>query len=310
MASIFGDEPGTGRGRRRPGNGGYPTYPPATPAPTSTTAGPRGGGTAGPRGSNPFPGSQGPMGDTPPVVPPSPDPEGPADPEDAPPTKPIYANIPGLDLGKLQRGEGTKYKYGPAAHAFSSFVGGGGKVGRNALDDLVTYAQTKFGLTKARVVGDDKIDFGDGAGPVDLILSDGGLWWGQEAPGGGGGSADPFTQAAGGSGAPGGGFGMSGDSSVDMSWLADLLNGLNPPPAPVDPAPPIVVNVPGQQPSYSQPSPSFGGGYVQPGFQPSGDGALDATSLLSLALPQLLKDPNAMSNPLVRQILQLMQGGA
>lgn len=326
MASIYGDDGGTivtGR-RRRPTNAGYPygapTFPGTTPAPGGGPGGPGGGGPGGPGdggggGYDPFdgPGSQGPQNDPPQVDPPVNVPNTPA-----PKPSRTYANIPGLDTGKLSKEDYKTYKYGDASRAFSSFVGGGGKVGRNQLDDLVKYAREQFGLTNATVVGDDKWD-PDGPGgmpPIDVIASDGSLWWGQDGPGGPEAPADPFTAAAGGFGdAPAWWTGGSGASSTpDMSWLGDLLKSFAPQPAAATPAapvaPPIVVNVPGQQPSYSQPSPSFGGGYVQPGYVPSGDGAMDATTLLSMALPQLLKDPNAMSNPLVRQILQMMQGGA
>lgn len=334
MASVFGQDGGTytdGR-KRRPTNAGYP-YGSATPAaaPSTSTAVPRGtvpGGGASPFG-DPFGdggtrrtgtgtavprGSQGPLGERPDVDPdpntdtaPAPTPAPPA------PAPRKYGTIAGLDTKKLQDEAYHSYKYGDAARAFSSFVGGGGKVGRDALDDLVKYAQDTFGLKSAHAVGDDKIDFGDGSGPIDLILSDGGLWWGQEGPGG---SADPFTTSAGGGlpyspdafpGMPPGTVANNGMG--DMSWLAELLKTFAPKPAAA--APPVVVNVPGQQPSasYSQPSPSFGGGYVSPGFAPTGDGMMDATSLLSLALPRLLQDPDALSNPLVRQILQMTQGG-
>lgn len=323
MASIFGNDGGTltdGR-RRRPTNAGYGSYPYGTPSTTTP------GGGAVPRGTSTQPQSDGPAFDdgsgrtregggsprtNPGYIPPPPtgdptEPEPPFQTEPKAPAARKYASIPGLDTGKLGREDYKTYKYGDAARAFSSFVGGGGKVGRNALDDLVQYARETFGLTGARVVGDDKVDFGDGSGPIDLILSDGGLWWGQEGPGGSG-SPDPFTTAGGGgdpfAGVPGG-----NTSTPDMSWLADLIKGLTGGGTSNTPAaPPVVVNVPGQQPSYSQPSPTFNGGYVQPGFAPTGDGMMDATTLLSLALPKLLQNPDALKDPLVRQILQMTQG--
>jgi hypothetical protein len=103
-----------------------------------------------------------------------------------------------------------------------------------------------------------------------------------------------------------------GSSGVDLSWLGDLLKTFAPSPqqTPAPAAPPVVLTVPGVQPSasYSQPSPTFGGGYVSPGYTPSGNQPVDATSLLSMVLPELLKDPNAMQNPLVQQIMRLVQG--
>lgn len=183
----------------------------------SAGAVPRGGG-GGTATGNPAPQTPGPTVPGPPTGPiddPDPPPTAPKPP--APPAPPpktrTYGNIPGLDTGKLQNETYKSYKYGDAARAFSSYVGGGGKVGRNDLQGLVDYAMREFGLKNAKAVGDDKIDFGDGSGPIDIILggSDG-LWWGQEGPGDGGGQS-------------GGGAASGQPGTPSLSDLLGLLGG-------------------------------------------------------------------------------------
>lgn len=315
MASLFGEDDLFGtRKKRATGltDAGAPTG-------TSTMAIPRVGGTAvdpfvpGTDGPGPY---GGPSGGINPDANNGIQPTAPTPTSAASPTAPrVYGDIPGLVTGKLQNEGYQTYKYGDAARAFSSFLGGGGHVARNSLDDLVKYAQEQFGLKNAKVVGDDKWDpDGDGGElPIDVILGNGGLWWGQEdsvygpqsAPAA---SAEPFdfsrflSQPSAPAAAP------------DMSWLADLLKVFQPQPAApaapaAAPAPSMVMNVPGLQPSYSQPSPTFRGDYVAPGFEGNPSAPMDATSLLSMALPRLLQDPNAMNDPLIRQILGLTAGG-
>lgn len=119
-------------------------------------------------------------------------------------------------------------------------------------------------------------------------------------------AADPFTTSA------------TTSANPDWSWLTALLNGLSvvsptvatspaepggiAGPAAPAPAPPQLPTTP-----TSQPAPTFAGGYVTPGY---GTGVGDATSTLSLALPQLLQNPAYANDPLVRAILQLQGGGA
>lgn len=118
---------------------------------------------------------------------------------------PTYANIAGFDPAKIQAGV-QDGKYSPAFYDFSGFVGGGGNVSRGNLGDAISYAQ-QHGFPNAQAVGDDKIDYGDGRGPIDVITSNGSLWFANEpSPGDAGASGGP---TAAGSAAPSGGGGGS-----------------------------------------------------------------------------------------------------
>jgi hypothetical protein len=62
-------------------------------------------------------------------------------------------------------------------------TGGGAALGK--LQPFVDQYNATYGR-KATVVGDDKIDFNDGRGPIDVITSDGDFWYGGAAGTGGG----------------------------------------------------------------------------------------------------------------------------
>lgn len=98
-----------------------------------------------------------------------------------------YAPIAGFDYEKLQ---GTKphssdLKYSDAVRAFSRGLGSGIQVGRNNLGGMVDYAR-KNGFANAQAVGDDKIDFGDGRGAIDVVTSGGDIWFNNMYDQGGG----------------------------------------------------------------------------------------------------------------------------
>lgn len=95
-----------------------------------------------------------------------------------------YAQVPGFDLGKLNNPKHQNDKYTPAVRAFSQGLGAGVTVARGQLDPMLKHIQAN-GFPQARAVGDDKIDFGDGRGAVDVITSQGALWFNNQ-PGGGG----------------------------------------------------------------------------------------------------------------------------
>jgi hypothetical protein len=85
-----------------------------------------------------------------------------------------YAPIPGFDLGKLN---GTipydsAAKYSPAVRTFSRMLGAGVTPSRGNLGPSIAWLQAN-GFPNAKAVGDDKIDFGDGNLPADVIRSDG-----------------------------------------------------------------------------------------------------------------------------------------
>lgn len=133
-----------------------------------------------------------------------------------------YGDIQGFDSGKLGDASYSSAKYDPAVRAFSAYIGTGGAVGRNNLQGAVDYAK-KNGFANAQVVGDDKIDFGDGNGPIDVVQSNGSIWFqnGADRLGGGGGGAT----GAGGSGTGTGGAGAvgGGTGGPDFSGLEALL---------------------------------------------------------------------------------------
>lgn len=87
-----------------------------------------------------------------------------------------YAPLQGFDFTKLSTGGGTAGKYTDAVRTFSQGIGSGLQIGRNDLGAMVEYAK-KYGHANAQAVGDDKIDFGDGNGPIDVIQSNGSLWF-------------------------------------------------------------------------------------------------------------------------------------
>lgn len=80
--------------------------------------------------------------------------------------------ILGYDLGKLNDTSYSSPKYNAAVRAFSAGLKQDVGVARGGLDNMTAYLQAN-GFQGAKVVGDDKIDFGDGAGPIDVIRHDG-----------------------------------------------------------------------------------------------------------------------------------------
>lgn len=303
MASIYGDDGGTvtdGR-RRRPTNAGPGYIPPygggtgTPPRPTSTTT-------------------------APPIAPNEPNPNTPA-PEPPKPPAPNFGSLSGgFDFGKLSdpNKHSFKYDYARTVSAFDPRKGFTGDVlsALNGLGyaDFYSPGGDKLGIrnvtSKGVAAGMDPRDFlGDFINAFDA--QNDATKWGFDW-------FDDATTASGGNGFPSSipvdnpdPRVFSGPGGGDMSWLTDLLKSFATPNTPAPPAaPPIVMNMPGAQPAaqYSQPSPTFGGGYVQPAYQPSGNTEADATSLLAMALPRLLQDPAFANDPLVRRLMATMQG--
>jgi hypothetical protein len=299
MAFIFGDDGGTlGEGRKRRGTnagnwnpvdgGGYEPAPNPNPGPTTPNV---------------------------PNVPPTPAPP-------SPPAPNFGWLSSGFDQGKLKdpNHHSFKYDFARAVSPFDPRKGFTSDVlsALNGLGyaDFYSPGGDQLGIrgvtSKGRAAGMDPRDFlGDFIEAFDS-QSDATKWgfdWMDDATqsmeGGTFPGMDPGPWIAG----TGGGSGGYRDNQPDLSWLADVLKTFAPKPQ-TSAAPPVVVTVPGAQPSasYSQPSPTFGGGYVSPGYTPSGNQPVDATTLLSMVLPTLLKDPNAKQSPLVQQIMRLMQG--
>lgn len=87
-----------------------------------------------------------------------------------------YTPIQGFDYEKLRGTGGSPGKYTEAVRTFSRGLASGVPVGRDALGQMVAYARAN-GFPAANVVGDDKIDFGDGRGPIDVVMSNGQIWF-------------------------------------------------------------------------------------------------------------------------------------
>lgn len=103
--------------------------------------------------------------------------------------------------------------------ASTGFVGGGQQY-RGNLQPLVDQYNAKNGA-QAKAVGIDKIDFGDGRGPVDVLTGDGRFWYDEDGPGGrapGSGGA-----ATGGGGAPGGAGAGAGAGSAYQQQIRDII---------------------------------------------------------------------------------------
>ncbi len=144
-----------------------------------------------------------------------------------PPTTSTYAPIQGFDFTKLSTGGGSAGKYTGAVRTFSQGLGSGVPVARGQLGPMVAYAKAN-GFGNAVAVGDDKIDFGDGNGPIDVVQSNGSIWFqnGADRFAGPGGAAP--GAAAGGAGLAVAGVGSSALGSANPNTgranaLYDLL---------------------------------------------------------------------------------------
>lgn len=112
-------------------------------------------------------------------------------------------------------------------------------------------------------------------------------------------AADPFAAMMQSFSAP-----SATSAPPDLSWLGPLMTSFA---QTSQPQAPIVIPMPQSQ--SGTPNPTFQGGYVQPGFADSSRyPVVDATNLLSLALPKLMQTPNASNDPLIQQILRLIGG--
>jgi hypothetical protein len=92
-----------------------------------------------------------------------------------------YAPIQGFDFRKLSDTTHQTDKYSPAVRAFSQALYAlkpDAAASRDHLAPIVDYVK-QLGFPNATAVGDDKIDFGDGVGPIDVITSSNQWWFGQ-----------------------------------------------------------------------------------------------------------------------------------
>jgi hypothetical protein len=151
--------------------------------------------------------------------------------------------ILGFDTDKLNdpgSGSAAGSKYTSAAKAFSGGLKEDVGVSRGGLGNMLNYLKAN-GFDKAQVVGDDKIDFGDGNGPIDVIRSDGQIvfqntsgnpvWEGQGfKPDVGGGGGAPSGGGGGGMGPIGGGVPLDGLLGGDaQAKIQAALAGLSGP---------------------------------------------------------------------------------
>lgn len=83
-------------------------------------------------------------------------------------SSPHYAAVSGFDLNKIMDPNKHNSKYTDALKTFSAGLGSGVSLGRNKLDAMVAYAKA-HGFSNAQAIGDDKIDFGDGEGAIDVL---------------------------------------------------------------------------------------------------------------------------------------------
>lgn len=91
-------------------------------------------------------------------------------------TTPGRPFLMGFETSKLidpNKTEGDSGKYTPAAKAFGQAYLGGAAIGRGNLQPMIDAVKGQF--PNAKAVGDDKIDFGDGKGPIDVVGSDGSI---------------------------------------------------------------------------------------------------------------------------------------
>jgi len=174
-----------------------------------------------------------------PTVQPERVPDAPAPAAPAPAAAPTYAQVQGFDAAKMADPNYSSAKYTPAAREFAAAQGAGTAIGRNNLDPMVAHAQAN-GFPNARVVGDDKIDYGDGNGPIDVIQSNGSVWFqnGQDRfakPGAGaGGAAAGGAQFNGAAGAAGAAGGAPAQSDFMNQLRATLLKQIAQAQTPVD----------------------------------------------------------------------------
>lgn len=120
-----------------------------------------------------------------------------------------YVQMPGWETNKLNDlgHQTTKYDFARAVQT----LGIPASQMRGNLQQIADWMKIR-GYPNAKVVGDDKVDFGDGFGPVDVITSGGEWWWGSEGGGAGAGGAGGTGSGIGG----GGGMGGAADTLFDL----------------------------------------------------------------------------------------------
>lgn len=94
----------------------------------------------------------------------------------------VYQPMLGFDYTKLNTPSHTTAKY-VFARATQDLSFTWDRPSRSAgLDRIAEYARAN-GYPDTRVIGDDKMDFGDGYGEIDVLTGDGQWWWGPRGTG-------------------------------------------------------------------------------------------------------------------------------
>lgn len=88
-----------------------------------------------------------------------------------------YQGMMGFDYVKLNTPSHTTPKY-VFARATQDIELGWDRPSRSAGLQQIVDNVKQNGYPEARVIGDDTIDFGDGAGEIDVLTGDGQWWWG------------------------------------------------------------------------------------------------------------------------------------
>jgi hypothetical protein len=89
-----------------------------------------------------------------------------------------YQMMEGFDFGKLNNPLHTTPKYVFARATQDLGLRSGDRDAMSQSLPQIVEAVKQQGYPDARVIGDDKIDFGDGYGEIDVLTSWGTWWWG------------------------------------------------------------------------------------------------------------------------------------
>ncbi len=147
----------------------------------------------------------------------------------------------GFDRDKLfspDSGSAAGSKYTPAAKAFAQGLKQDVGLSRGGLGNMTAYLKAN-GFPNAKEVGDDKIDFGDGQGPIDVIrggdnqivfqnTTGNPTWEGQHGGAGGASDGGMAPDAGAALGGPQFDSALSGDPLAKIQQLISQMSGSRP----------------------------------------------------------------------------------
>lgn len=134
-----------------------------------------------------------------------------------------FAHIDGFDDAKMSDPNKSDPKYDAAARVYSQSVAALGNPVRGNLQPHVDFAKA-HGFPNAQASGDDKIDYGDGNGPIDAIRAGSDAPWFQNGADRFGGGAGAGAGAGGPGAAGAGGAGLR--SGMGGNYFSDLMGSL------------------------------------------------------------------------------------